>query len=700
MTSSTPSTSRTISALMVANRGEIARRVFRTAREMGLRTVAVYSDPDARSPHVREADAAVALGGSSATESYLDVGKLLDASRRSGADAIHPGYGFLSENAAFAQAVIDAGLTWVGPPPEAITAMGGKIEAKRLAVAAGVSTLPSGVISGDDPSAWAGVAASVGYPLLVKASAGGGGKGMRIVESAGALADAVVGARREAASSFGDGTVFVERYLPSPRHIEIQVFADTHGNVVHLFERECSIQRRHQKIVEEAPAPTMSPDLRARMGAAAVGLARSIGYVGAGTVEFLTDDALPGQFFFLEMNTRLQVEHPVTECITGVDLVRWQLEVAQGARIPVQEQISMQGHAIEVRLYAEDPSNGFMPAFGELSCYRHGPSGAGGLPGAGLPGAGLPGAGLPGAGSGAAGSGVRWDDGVESGSVVSTFYDPMLAKVIAYASTRSEAAGRLRRDLAAAAIHGVVTNRDHLVAILGEPDFLAGATSTAYVDAHAALLTGSPAPGWHAAAAVLVGSIQRRRCDRRWGFAPNGWRNNASQDQVMCYQHGGAEVEVRYRWVDRASTRATVRVGEAPLAHAVRVVALDGVDAWTDAITIEVDGLTTRAMVRIVGARTWVNSAEGQSEWAEVPRFMVPGAAAAGGGPMAPVPGRVVAVLVAAGDTVEAGQTLVVMEAMKMEHTIAAVEAGVIGEIQCAVGEQVDAHQVLVVMSS
>ena len=656
-----------ISALMVANRGEIARRVFRTAREMGIRTIAVYSDPDARSPHVREADTAVALGGSSAAESYLDVAKLLDAARRAGADAIHPGYGFLSENAAFAQAVIDAGLTWVGPPPAAISAMGGKIGAKRLAVEAGVPTLPSAVIEGDDPAAWAGVAAGVGYPLLVKASAGGGGKGMRIVGSADALEDAVVGARREAASSFGDGTVFVERYLAAPRHIEIQVFADGHGNVVHLFERECSIQRRHQKIVEEAPSPVLDEDQRARMGAAAVGLARAIGYVGAGTVEFLTDDALPGEFFFLEMNTRLQVEHPVTECVTGTDLVRWQLEVAQGGRIPGQEQITRSGHAIEVRLYAEDPANGFMPAFGTLESYAHGSSG------------------------------VRWDEGVESGSIVSTFYDPMLAKVIAHAPTRREAAGRLRRALQEAVIHGVVTNRDHLVGILGEEDFLAGLTSTAYVDAHAPLLSGPPAPSAHAVAAVLVGSLQRRRCDRRWGFTPNGWRNNPSQDQVMVYAHGGGEVEVGYRWTDRAGTRAVVRVGEAR--HEARVVALDPVDVHTDAVTLEVDGLTSRAVVRILADRTWVNSSEGQSEWVEVPRFVVPGAAAAGGGPMAPVPGRVVAVLVGAGDAVEAGQTLVVMEAMKMEHKIVAVESGVVAEVRCSVGDQVDAHQVLVVVS-
>jgi propionyl-CoA carboxylase alpha chain len=655
-----------ISTLLVANRGEIARRIFRTAREMGIRTVAVYSEPDARSPHVREADIAVALGGSTAAESYLDVAKLIDAARRSGADAIHPGYGFLSENAAFAEAVVGSGLAWVGPPASAIRAMGGKIEAKRLASAAGVPTLPSAEIIGDDTSAWSLAADGVGYPLLVKASAGGGGKGMRIVRSADELIDAVTGARREAASSFGDGTVFVERYLGSPRHIEIQVFADQHGTLVHLFERECSIQRRHQKIVEEAPSPALSASQRDAMGAAAVGLARSIGYVGAGTVEFLTDDAMPDEFFFLEMNTRLQVEHPVTECITGFDLVRWQIEVARGRHIPVQDQITMNGHAIEVRLYAEDPANGFMPAFGTLERYAHDGDLA-----------------------------VRWDEGVESGSVVSTFYDPMLAKVITHAWSRDEAAARLRGALQRAEIHGVTTNRDQLVGILGEDDFLAGRTSTAYVDAHPSLLAAPVAPMAHPIAAVLVGSIQRRRCDRQWSFAPNGWRNLVSQPHRMSYLHNGSTVDVGYRWTGERA--ATVSVGD--VTSEIRVVASEPVDAHIDAVTLDVDGLTTRAVVRIVEDRTWVNSAAGQSQWLEVPRFTVPGVAATGSGPMAPVPGRVVAVRVAVGDHVEAGQPLVVMEAMKMEHQIEAAEAGVVVELRCAVGDQVDARQVLVVLS-
>jgi propionyl-CoA carboxylase alpha chain len=345
----------TISTLLVANRGEIARRIMRTARLLGMRTVAVYSEPDRDAPFVREADVAVALGGSSASESYLRSEAIIAAAIRSGADAIHPGYGFLSENADFADAVVNAGLIFVGPTPDNIRQMGGKIGAKQIATAAGMPTLPSAQIEGDDQAEWLAAAERVGYPVLIKASAGGGGKGMRAVHSQDTLVDEVVSARREAASSFGDGTVFVERYLAAPRHIEVQIFGDTHGNVVHLNERECSVQRRHQKIIEEAPSPAVSPELRDRMGSAAVALVKLIGYVGAGTVELLVEG---DEFFFLEMNTRLQVEHPVTECITGTDLVRWQLEVAQGATLPLtQDQIELRGSAIEVRLYAEDPSN-------------------------------------------------------------------------------------------------------------------------------------------------------------------------------------------------------------------------------------------------------------------------------------------------------------------------------------------------------
>ena len=666
----------TISTLLVANRGEIARRIFRTARLMGIRTVAVYSEPDRDAPFVREADVAVALGGSTASESYLRINAIIDAARYSGADAVHPGYGFLSENADFARACSAAGLVFVGPTASNIDAMGGKIEAKRLAAAAGVPTLASAVLLGDDPDVWTTSAANVGYPVLVKASAGGGGKGMRIVASAAELADAVVGARREAAASFGDGTVFIERYLAAPRHIEIQVFADAHGNAVHLHERECSVQRRHQKIIEEAPSTAVSAELRARMGAASVDLVSSIGYLGAGTVEYLLDDD-SGRFFFLEMNTRLQVEHPVTECITGADLVRWQLQVARGEALPLtQDQVELRGHAVEVRLYAEDPANGFLPTFGTLRRYDRGTTG-----------------------------GVRWDDGVETGSDVSTFYDPMLAKVIVHAPTRDEAAGRLRRALAESAIHGVVTNRDYLVAVLGDPDFLAGNTTTAYVGEHPDLLAAGVSAALrrlHLIAATLVSSRRRHRGDGPWGFAPTGWRNVFSQRQRVSYAVGDTTHSVAYMW----STPDTASVDVDGVDSAVRVVASQCVDADTEAVTLECDGLTTRVTVHVLGGpvsgpelgAVWVNSAGGQSALVELPRFADSATGASAAGPTAPVPGRVVAVEVSAGDLVEAGRTLVVMEAMKMEHRIEAAVDSIVGEVLCSVGDQVDAHQVLVVL--
>jgi propionyl-CoA carboxylase alpha chain len=671
-----------IAKLLVANRGEIASRIFRTCRLLGIGTVAVYAEPDVGLPFVREADVAVALGGMSATESYLDVGKILDAARRSGADAIHPGFGFLSENAAFAQAVIDAGFTWVGPTPANITAMGTKVEAKELAAVAGVPVLPSAVASGDESAEWARAAQTVGYPILVKASSGGGGRGMRIVMSPDELADAVVGARREAAASFGDATVFLERYLPAPRHIEIQVFGDTFGNVIHLGERECSIQRRHQKIVEEAPSPVLTDAMRNAMCTAAVGLAKAIAYVGAGTVEFLYDDAdttATPQFFFLEMNTRLQVEHPVTECLTGADLVRWQIDVANGLPLPLtQEQVETRGAAIEVRLYAEDPAQDFLPTFGHMHAYESGPSGAG----------------------------IRFENGVESGSDISTAFDPMVAKVIAHAPTRTQAAAMLRRALAGLRLHGPVTNRDYLVAVLGSDDYLAGNTTTAFVVEHPELLGGTidaATRDLHLVAATLVGSLQRRRCDRRWTFAPAGFRNLPSQPLRFRYHGAAGEATVGYMWSPFDPTRCSVTTmtgSSTSSESAVHIVAARCIDPHTDELTLESGGITCTLTVRVLEGRTWVNSVEGQTEWVEIDRFPSVSTADAAGGPIAPVPGRVVAVNVAVGQAVEAGDILVVMEAMKMEHRIEAGSAGVVGEILCAVGEQVDAHQVLVTITS
>ena len=567
--------------------------------------------------------------------------------------------------------MIDAGLTWVGPTPANITAMGSKVEAKMLAAAAGVPVLASSVVEGDDPAGWAAAATSVGYPVLVKASSGGGGRGMRLVTSASLLADAVTGARREALASFGDATVFIERYLPAPRHIEFQVFGDTHGNVIHLGERECSLQRRHQKIVEEAPSPVLGDEMREEMAGAAVGLARAIGYVGAGTVEYLYDDSngVP-EFFFLEMNTRLQVEHPVTECLTGADLVQWQIDVANGLALPLaQEQVERRGHAIEVRLYAEDPANGFLPTFGHLHTYEIGRSDPG----------------------------LRYEHGVESGSDVTTFFDPMLAKVIAHAPSRLAAASRLADALSAMAIHGVTVNRDYLVAVLSDADFLAGSTTTAFVDAHPALFSATVSDAEELAhvAAYVVASSRSRHSSNLWSFAPTGWRNVPSQRHEIHLRSGERSVRVDYEWPTAQPDLVHLTIDGVD--HSVRIVRHErAVNA--DDLTMDVDGLTRSVRVSSGGDVVWANSSGGQSAWSVEPRFTPPATGASAGGPIAPVPGRVVAVHVVEGQTVTVGDALVTMEAMKMEHRIEANADGVVIELRCAAGDQVDAHQVLVVL--
>ena len=450
--------SRPIRRLLIANRGEIALRVIRACRELGIESIAIYSDPDARARHVRAADAAVRVGPGPATESYLNIGAVVDGARRSGADAVHPGYGFLSENPAFADACVRAGLTFVGPPADAIERMGSKIAARRLMEGAGVPVVPGRTPADQSDGGIAAAAEAIGFPVLIKASEGGGGKGMREAANRAALAEAIPAARREAQSAFGDGTLYVERYIAQPRHIEIQVFADAEGNTVHLFERECSLQRRHQKIVEESPSGAITPEIRARMGNAAVAAARAVGYRNAGTIEFLFDANAPGgpSFYFLEMNTRLQVEHPVTEAVTGVDLVHAQLAVAAGAPLPWrQDALRQRGHAIECRLYAEDPANGFLPQAGPLLLYRE-----------------------PDA------PGIRIDSGVEEGTDVPVQYDPMLAKLIAYAETRDAARQRTLAALRNFPILGVRTNVPFLVALLGHPAFQAGDFHTTFVEQH------------------------------------------------------------------------------------------------------------------------------------------------------------------------------------------------------------------------
>ena len=483
-----------IRRLLVANRGEIARRVFATCRALGIETVAVYADPDADAPHVREADRAARLPGAAPADTYLRGDLVIAAALRAGADAVHPGYGFLSENAQFAAAVSDAGLTWVGPPAKAVAAMGSKVAAKQTVAEAGVP-----VLSTVDPEA------VERFPVLVKASAGGGGRGMRVVRDRARLADAVAQARREAASAFGDGTVFCEPYLDGARHVEVQLIADAHGTVLALGERECSIQRRHQKLVEEAPSAAVSDELRAKLYTAATAAARAVGYVNAGTVEFLL--APDGEFFFLEMNTRLQVEHPVTECVTGLDLVRLQLLVAEGEPLPMTQAPPVRGHAIEVRLYAEDPGNGWLPSTGVLHRFDVG------------------------------GPDVRVDAGVDTGTAVTIHYDPMLAKLIAWAPTRREAARILAGALVRARIHGVLTNRDLLVRVLRDDDFLAGDTDTGYLDRHPDVFTPLVSTvDSYARAAALAAAASRR------GRFPSGWRNVRALPQVVEYA-GGIRVE-------------------------------------------------------------------------------------------------------------------------------------------------------------
>ncbi|HEX3897547.1 MAG TPA: biotin carboxylase N-terminal domain-containing protein [Mycobacteriales bacterium] len=648
-----------IHSILVANRGEIARRVFRTAREMGIATVAVYSDADAEMPFVGEADTAVRLPGNTPAETYLRGELIVAAAKAAGADAIHPGYGFLSENAEFARQVVAAGLTWIGPPAAAIEAMGSKLGAKRMMRDAGVPTLPwSETVEG---------AADVGFPLLVKASAGGGGRGMRIVRAASELADAVEAASREAAGAFGDATVFCERYLEAPRHIEVQVFADSHGNVISLFERECSIQRRHQKIVEEAPSPAVTPELRERLGEAAVAAARAVGYVGAGTVEFVM--AADSSYSFLEMNTRLQVEHPVTELVTGLDLVRLQILVASGEPLPPEAlQASINGHAIEVRLYAEDAPNGFLPVTGTLRQFE-------------------------------VADGVRCDSGVESGSVVSPYYDAMIAKVIAHAPMRSEAAARLAAALAASRLHGVTTNRDLLVRILREEEFLAGSTDTAYLDRHDPAVLGAPLLGSetarreHVAVAALALQIVNRASAPTWARLPSGWRNNPSTTQVVTLADGADEYVVRYaigrgQAVSLSVDGVAVEVELHSAEHHVVDATFDGVRrrsfvvVWADRQTIDVD------------------SPLGSSSYTVVPRFADPSESVAAGSLVAPMPGAVVRVLVEPGASVAKGDPLVVLEAMKMEHTVVSPTGGVVGEVRVTAGQQVDAGAILVVVDA
>lgn len=649
--------------ILIANRGEIARRVMRTCREMGIRTVAVFSQPDRHGLFVRDADEAVALGGSTAAESYLRIDAIIDAAQKTGAEGIHPGYGFLSENAAFARACDAAGIKLIGPGADAIAAMGSKIEAKRRMQAAGVPVLPSINVAGQGGDEIARQVVELSWPILIKASAGGGGRGMRVVRSREELATALDAARRESKSAFGDDAVFIEPYIEAARHVEIQIFGDLQGNVIHLFERECSIQRRHQKIVEEAPSVAVDEGLRTAMGRAAVEAGKAIGYTSAGTVEFLL--TADGKFYFLEVNTRLQVEHPVTECITGLDLVRLQIEVAEGKPLSdAARNARINGHAIEVRLYAEDPQRDFLPVTGTLHRFE-----------------------IPG------GPGIRIETGVESGSEVSPYYDPMLAKVIAFAPSREEAARKLAQALSAARIHGTRTNRELLVRLVEHPDFLAGKTDTNFLDRHSPAELGRPLGDattvcTHAVAAALALQARHRAEATVIARMPSGWRNNPAHFQQVRFTSEGEELLVEYRF-QRQGVALRVNGEE----FSARV---DGMSP--ESVALEVEGVRRTFAVDLIEDMAYVDSCLGASEFEVLPRFPASEDAGVAGSLVAPLPGVVNEVKVEVGTIVGAGQTLLVIESMKMLHPINAPVAGRVTEVRVQAGNQVEAGFILAVI--
>ena len=611
--------------VLVANRGEIAWRVMRTAKAMGYRTVAVYSDADKDAPHVAFADEAVRIGPPPVGESYLSIDRILEAAHTSGADAIHPGYGFLSENEAFATACETAGLVFIGPTPAAIAAMGNKAAAKRRMIEAGVPCVPGYQGADQSDATLESESHTIGLPVMVKAAAGGGGRGMRLVEHEGDLLDAIRTARAEAESAFGSGELILEKAVIDSRHVEIQVFADTHGNVIHLGERDCSVQRRHQKVIEEAPSPAVSADLRKEMGAAAVAAAKAIAYRGAGTVEFLLGK--DGAFYFLEMNTRLQVEHPVTEAITGLDLVEWQLRVARGEPLPLtQDEVRFTGHAIEVRLYAEDPYAGFLPQTGRIDVWQP-----------------------------AAGPGVRVDHGMKDGLAISPFYDPMIAKVIASGATREEARRRLVKALRDTVVLGPTTNRHFLIRLLEHPEFAAGQATTAFIGKHS-----FPTPEVSERHWTLAATLLWRHSAGRYPAELRGWRNSNPEP-----------TRIKLAVDETARTLLVERDTGANAPHHI-----DGND-----IVVDLDSHTVRFHDRT---------------------YAPPASAAAGGdGKLrAPMDGRIVAIRVAAGDTVVRGQTLVVLEAMKIQHQLKATLDARIESVSVLEGQQVANRTVLVTLAS
>ena len=648
--------------VLVANRGEIAVRVIRTLRRLGIRSVAVYSDPDADARHVLEADTAVRLGPAAARESYLDIDKVVDAAVRTGAQAIHPGYGFLSENADFAAACERAGVVFLGPPALAIQVMGDKITAKNAVAAFDVPVVPGVAKPGLTDDDLVAAAEEIGYPVLIKPSAGGGGKGMRLVEDPARLREALVSARREAASSFGDDTLFLERFVLRPRHIEVQVLADTHGNVVHLGERECSLQRRHQKVIEEAPSPLLDTSTRARIGAAACNTARSVDYVGAGTVEFIVSAERPDEFFFMEMNTRLQVEHPVTEAVTGLDLVEWQLRVAAGEKLAfAQDEIELRGHAIEARLYAEDPARGFLPTGGQvLQVFE--PSG----------------------------DGVRVDSSLLAGTLVGSDYDPMLSKVIAHGTDRDEALAKLDAALAQTMVLGVQTNIEFLRFLLADKRVRAGDLDTGLLDERVADFAPLPAPDDVLAAGGLY---------RQWALSLRGLQAAGNPWAVPTgFRVGGAAAPVRTAM--RTPLRSeTVSVWGLP--EAARVQVGDGETHSASAqveralMSVTLDGLRREYRWAEEDRHLWIADERGTWHLREAEEQKIHRAAGARQAEiLSPMPGSVIAVQASSGAPVSEGDVVVVVEAMKMEHSLAAPASGKV-EVLVSVGDQVKVDQVL-----
>jgi 3-methylcrotonyl-CoA carboxylase alpha subunit len=653
--------------LLIANRGEIVCRIARTAQRLGLTTIAVYSEADAGARHVRSTDEAYYLGPAPAAESYLDIAKIIALAQRVGADGVHPGYGFLSENAAFAQACVDAGLIFVGPPASAIRAMGSKSASKAAMAAVGVPVAPGYHGADQSPAVLVAEAERIGFPLIIKASAGGGGKGMQVVNSAGEVAAAVESAQRLARTAFGDDRLLMERYFPQARHVEVQIFADTHGAIVSMFDRDCSVQRRHQKIIEEAPAPNLRDEVRAAMSQAAIQSARAVGYVGAGTVEFLVDEAQ--HFYFMEMNTRLQVEHPVTELITGIDLVEWQLRIATGARLPkAQHDILQHGTAIEARLYAEDPTRGYLPSVGRLA-HLHWPDAAPHL---------------------------RLDIGVDAGDEVSSFYDPMLGKIVAWGESRGEAVVRLHKALADIEIVGVATNRALLASVLADEEFRRGGVTTSFLDARRSHLAfGEPAAGdLDVVTAALWCATRRTESDALWADS-RGWRLAAPPQSTWCFADRTAIIELSAPNIYRGRV-AEPEGGAGGQEYTLRVVA-----RGAQSLDIEVGGQMQH--VRIIELdqtlHLFRSARHAALRWVRTEDALQVSAGAEEGSLLTPLPGTVVAVHVTAGQQVARGAPLVTVEAMKMEHTLTAPYDGRVARVVFGLTERVAAGAILVELS-